>query len=109
MGFALADNTFYEPNHFTHLLQTTPLDSFNRKERKKEVLKVYDKYEWQRQGYFTLHTEQEGLPVKYEYNVTKKQLFYLKKRNSQADEEQTIVEPKVVPFITFEDIKKDLD
>ncbi len=44
MGFGLNDITFYKPNHFTVLLQTLPLDSLNRKERKAEVLKVYDKY-----------------------------------------------------------------
>jgi len=31
LGFSLTDTTYYEPNHFTHLLQTTPLDSFSKK------------------------------------------------------------------------------
>lgn len=39
--------------------------------------------------------------------MTKKELFYLKKRGNH-DSEETL-EPKVVPFITFEDIKKDLE
>lgn len=103
----MTDNTFYEPNHFTHLLQTLPLDSLNRKERRKEVLKVYDRYQWQRQGNFTLYTQSEAGTNKFEYNVTKKQLFFLKKRGAGAESEE-MVEPKVVPFITFEDIKKDL-
>lgn len=53
MGFGMTDNTFYEPNHFTHLLQTLPLDSLNRKDRRREVMKVYDKYNWKRQGNFS--------------------------------------------------------
>jgi hypothetical protein len=57
LGFAMGDSTFYEPNHFTHLLQTQPLDALNRKERKREVLKAYDKYTWKRQGYFSCIVE----------------------------------------------------
>ncbi len=35
MGFNMTYSTFYEPNHFTHLLQTLPMDELNRSERKK--------------------------------------------------------------------------
>lgn len=31
MGFDITDSTFYEPAHFTNLLQTIPLDSLNKK------------------------------------------------------------------------------
>ncbi len=40
--------------------------------------------------------------------MTKKEIFYLKKRSNQENEDN-LIEPKVVPFVTFEDIKKDLD
>ena len=54
MGFDMEDCTFYEPNHFTVLMQTKPLDSLNRQERKALVLAEYNRYEWKRQGNFSI-------------------------------------------------------
>lgn len=54
MGFNMTYSTFYEPNHFTHLLQTLPLDELNRQQRKARVIKEYEQYDWQRQGNFSL-------------------------------------------------------
>lgn len=107
MGFNMTYSIFYEPNHFTHLLQTMPLDEFNRQQRKTQVIKTYEQYQWHRQGNFSLKKEEEGEVKEYNYNVTKREIFYLKKRVHNNEEEDQI-EPKVVPFITFEDVKKDL-
>jgi len=72
MGFSMTFCMFYEPNHFTHMLQTVQLDNFNRKGRKEAVKKTYDEYNWQRQGIFSLQREEEGQVNTYRYNVTKK-------------------------------------
>lgn len=90
LGFNITDSVFYEPNHFTHLLQTLPLDELNRKERRNEVIKVYDTYKWHRQGHFSIQKEEEGGPKDYYYNVTKKDIFYLKKRKPQNKEEDEV-------------------
>jgi hypothetical protein len=83
MGFNMTYSIFYEPNHFTHLLQTLSLDDLNRKGRKQEVARVYNSYKWHRQGNFSLEKEEDGEVKTYKYNVTKKDIFYLKKRNQQ--------------------------
>ena len=109
MGFTMADSMFYQPMHFTHLLQNVCFDDYNRKERKEEVMRIYDSYKWERQGNFHIEKEEDGARQVYRYNTTKKEIHYLKKRKRNEAEEEEVVEPKVVPFITFEDIKKDLD
>jgi hypothetical protein len=68
----MTDSNYYEPNHFTLLLQTLPLDSFNRSQRKTEVLKIYNQYNWGRQGNFKIEKELDGVMKSYDYNVTKK-------------------------------------
>jgi hypothetical protein len=52
MGFNLGDMTFYVANHFTGFLQTNPMDNMNRRKRKEEIMKVYDEYNWNKQGIF---------------------------------------------------------
>jgi hypothetical protein len=54
MGFSMTYSMFYEPNHFSHMLQTVQLDNLNRYGRKREVKRIYDEYNWQRQGNFSL-------------------------------------------------------
>lgn len=68
----MTDSNYYEPNHFTLLLQTLPLDSLKRNQRKTEVLKIYNQYKWGRQGNFKIEKEEQGVTKSYDYNVTKK-------------------------------------
>ena len=69
-----------EPSHFTNLLQTIPLDDHSRRRRKTEVLRVFDSYEWDRQGVVRVKPQHQRPNHRTEFKVTQNPLFFLKKR-----------------------------
>lgn len=44
LGFTLCDSTYYEPLHFTDLLQKNPMDNLTRKKRKDLVQSTFSLY-----------------------------------------------------------------
>ena len=57
-------------------------------ERMKSVSKVYDNYTWGKNGVFTSEgVEENSKHITYEYNITKNEIFYLKKRKKGKKKE----------------------
>jgi hypothetical protein len=96
--------------HFTRFLQTNPSDDITAPIKKTMIIELYDKLEWQRSGSFKNKSTELGKEEVKEYITTKRKIFYLAKRKSKNLHNQSDSKPlSQPPYISFEDLKKDLD
>ncbi len=105
LGFTIND-PYYMATHFTNFLQTTQIDKLTIPERIQKVKEVCKDFQWQQGGvYKTIVKQVDGSIIQKKFNMTKRDIFYLGKRNKKEPTHKK----SEIAYITFEDMKHDFD